>query len=119
MGIVMVLAEIGVVLVAIVGASAMQGEIIMAQMIVRFVLEVVPAGQFTKNLIKKTTLQYNQQVYNHTMKTVNAILDEPASEDVEDSGEPDAGGKALQAINNGDIILNHVSFAYDDGDNVN
>ena len=107
MGIVMVLAEIGVVLVAIVGANAMQGAPITSAMIVRFVLGVVLAGQFTNNLIKLTTLQYNQQVYNHTMKTVNTILDEPVAED-----------KKVQTVEGGDIILDHVSFAYDDGENV-
>ena len=107
MGIVMVLAEAGVVLVAIAGAQIMQGEAVTSDDIIHFVLGVVLAGQFTKNLIKFTNLQYNQQVYNHTMRTVNDILDEPVAE----TAEP-------LSAENGDIVFKNVCFSYDGGKNV-
>lgn len=103
MGLITVLVECGVVLVAVVGVNGLKGGAVTAPHITRFILAFILAVQFTRNLIKGTTLMYNKTVYDNTMKSVGLIMDEPVGEQSQSTAPAVAG----------DIVFEHAGFSYD------
>ncbi|SHN74847.1 ABC transporter ATP-binding protein [Desulfitobacterium chlororespirans] len=103
MGLITVLVEGGVVLVAIVGAYILKAGPLTSSDITRFILAFILAQQFTGSLIKATTLMYNKAVYDNTMKSVERIMGEPVRE------QPRSGAPAVA----GDIVFDQAGFSYD------
>jgi ATP-binding cassette subfamily B protein len=103
MGLVTVLMEAGIVVAALVGASILQSKSITASEVTRFVLAIILAGNFTKNLLKAVVLMFNTTVYKNTMNTVDGIMDEPVPPEAE----------ASATVTAGDIVFDHVSFSYE------
>lgn|GEM_PF-6883827 len=80
MGLITVLMECGIVLVAVVGANALKTATVTPIGITRFILAFILTIQFTQNLVKATTLMYNETVYDNTIKSVDSITGEPVCE---------------------------------------
>jgi ATP-binding cassette subfamily B protein len=107
MGLVSVFVEGSVAAVAVFGCYLLsQSDSIAGSAITRFILAIILTGMFAQNMMKVPTLLYNKTVYDHTMKAVDDIMQEPVSS-VEKSGKPAAAG---------DVVFKDAGFSYDGGE---
>lgn len=98
--VVLTVLQSGIFLVTVVGINLLKGGDIS---LTRFVLALVLSNEFTAAMIKYMSYEHAGILLNRSAENIFSIMGEkPAAE---------ARGVALE---NGDIVLNHVTFSYDD-----
>lgn len=98
-GVVLTVLQSGVFLVTVVGINLLQsGEISLT----RFVLALVLANAFTAAMIKYMSYEHAGVLLNRSAENIFSI-----------TGEQPAGEEQGVTLENGDIVLNHVTFSYD------